>query len=291
MIGAARAILATGALFMLAAAAPAADTRTATDSAGRRAELPARVERIYAAGGPATIFLYTLAPDRMLGWTRPLGPEERAFVPARYAEPRARPAHRAGQHRQRGGGAGRAPRPDLRLWLADRDLSLARRPRAAADGRTLRALRREPLRHPGYLCARGRSAGCGGSRSRAGPVRGPPARRDRPAGGARARRAAAQRVLREGPEGTRHCGARLHHRGASERLGARNVAGGLGGGMATVSPEQVLAWDPRSSSRSIRPSWRRCAPTRCGRACARCGRGACTWSRRRRFPGWTSRRQ
>ena len=86
MVGATPAILAAGALFMLAGAALAAKTRTATDSAGRRVEVPARIERVYAAGGPASIFLYTLAPARMLGWTRPLGPEERAFVPARYAQ-------------------------------------------------------------------------------------------------------------------------------------------------------------------------------------------------------------
>jgi hypothetical protein len=81
-----RAVLAASGLVLLAGAAPAADMRSVTDSAGRRAELPARVERVYAAGGPASIFLYTLAPEKMLGWTRPLGPEERAFVPARYAD-------------------------------------------------------------------------------------------------------------------------------------------------------------------------------------------------------------
>jgi iron complex transport system substrate-binding protein len=86
VVGVSRAILATGALFMLAGAASAADTRTATDSAGRRVEVPARVERVYAAGEPASIFLYTLAPTKMLGWTRSLGAEERVFVPARYAE-------------------------------------------------------------------------------------------------------------------------------------------------------------------------------------------------------------
>ena len=85
MIPPARAILAAGALVLLAGAAPAADMRTVTDSAGRHADVPGRVERVYAAGGLASIFLYTLAPEKMLGWTRALGSEERAFVPARYA--------------------------------------------------------------------------------------------------------------------------------------------------------------------------------------------------------------
>ena len=50
MIPPARAILASGALFMLAGAAPAADTRSVTDSAGRRAAVPMRVERVYWRG-------------------------------------------------------------------------------------------------------------------------------------------------------------------------------------------------------------------------------------------------
>jgi iron complex transport system substrate-binding protein len=66
--------------------APAADKRTVTDSALRRAEVPARIDRVYAAGAPASVLLYTLAPDKMLGWNRPLGAYERAFVPARYAD-------------------------------------------------------------------------------------------------------------------------------------------------------------------------------------------------------------
>jgi iron complex transport system substrate-binding protein len=82
VLRAARAVLAAGGLVVLAEAAPAADMRPVTDSAGRRAEVPVRVERVYAAGGPASILLYTLAPEKMLGWTRPLSPgTERAPGP------------------------------------------------------------------------------------------------------------------------------------------------------------------------------------------------------------------
>src|SRR5262249_6841833 len=35
---------------------------------------------------PASILLYTLAPEKMLGWTRALAADERAFVPARFAD-------------------------------------------------------------------------------------------------------------------------------------------------------------------------------------------------------------
>ena len=83
---AARVAVLAAALSLTVPAARAAERRSVTDSAGRRVEVPGRMDRVYAAGGPASIFLYTLAPDRMLGWTRPLSPEERPFVPARYAD-------------------------------------------------------------------------------------------------------------------------------------------------------------------------------------------------------------
>ena len=48
-------------------------------------EVPAKIERVFAAGGPASIFMYTLAPEKLLGWTSPLTPDERAYIPAPYA--------------------------------------------------------------------------------------------------------------------------------------------------------------------------------------------------------------
>jgi len=42
------------------------------DSAGRRVEVPAKIDRVFVAGGPASVFIYTLAPDKLLGWNRPL---------------------------------------------------------------------------------------------------------------------------------------------------------------------------------------------------------------------------
>src|SRR5215470_10859246 len=63
----------------------AAEKRTVVDSAGRRVEVPTKIERVFAAGGPASIFMYTLGPEKLLGWTSPLTPEERAYIPAPYA--------------------------------------------------------------------------------------------------------------------------------------------------------------------------------------------------------------
>lgn len=54
------------------------------DDAGRTVMVPEKLERVYAAGPPASIILYSLAPDMLLGWNRPLRAEEKAFLAARY---------------------------------------------------------------------------------------------------------------------------------------------------------------------------------------------------------------
>jgi iron complex transport system substrate-binding protein len=64
----------------------AADKRTVVDSAGRRIEVPAKIERVFVAGGPASVFVYTLAPEKLLGWTSQLTSEQAAYISARYAE-------------------------------------------------------------------------------------------------------------------------------------------------------------------------------------------------------------
>jgi iron complex transport system substrate-binding protein len=57
-----------------------APTRTFTDSAGRRVEVPAHISRVLAAGPPASILLYTLAPEMMIGWVRAPSPAEKPFL-------------------------------------------------------------------------------------------------------------------------------------------------------------------------------------------------------------------
>jgi iron complex transport system substrate-binding protein len=54
--------------------------RTVVDSGGRRVEIPARISRVLAAGPPASILLYTLAPEKMIGWVRTPSAEEKAFL-------------------------------------------------------------------------------------------------------------------------------------------------------------------------------------------------------------------
>src|SRR5262245_21079455 len=54
--------------------------RIITDSAGRRVEIPQHISRVLAAGPPASILLYTLAPEKMVGWVRTPSPAEKAFL-------------------------------------------------------------------------------------------------------------------------------------------------------------------------------------------------------------------
>jgi iron complex transport system substrate-binding protein len=232
------------AVLLLASAAVAADKRTVTDAAGRRVEVPARIERVYAAGGPASVLLYALAPEKLLGWTRPPTPEERAYLPGRYAG-----LPTLGRLTGRGNTANvevvlRA-RPDIVLdygsvtatyvSLADRVQQQTGVPYLLFDGR-LSAI-------PDALLAVGDLLGLA----------------DRAAELARY----AERVLADtdrrvaaippekrpvvyyarGPRGLETASKGSINVESLERLGARSAAG-AGAGLAAVSIEQVLAWDP-----------------------------------------------
>ena len=60
--------------------------REITDAAGRKVALPFKVERIYAAGPPASILVFAIAPDKLIGWTSAWREAERPFIAQRYAE-------------------------------------------------------------------------------------------------------------------------------------------------------------------------------------------------------------
>ena len=71
-------------LVMLSAAT--AEARTVTDSAGRTVEVPDRIEKVFAAGAPASILMYMLAPEKMTGWPNPPTDEERPFIAPQYRD-------------------------------------------------------------------------------------------------------------------------------------------------------------------------------------------------------------
>ena len=62
-----------------------ASERLVTDSTGRELALPAKINRVYAAGPPASVFVFAIAPDKLIGWTRAMRPDEAAYLPPQYA--------------------------------------------------------------------------------------------------------------------------------------------------------------------------------------------------------------
>ena len=77
--------LSAGAIAGLAFAPSLAKAKSFTDSADRRVDIPDEVRRVFPAGPPASVTLFTVAPEKMLGWTRVPSAEAQAFLPGRYA--------------------------------------------------------------------------------------------------------------------------------------------------------------------------------------------------------------
>ena len=48
---------------------------------GRQVEVPDRIERVIAAGPPASVLLTILAPEKLIGWNRKPSPEELPYLP------------------------------------------------------------------------------------------------------------------------------------------------------------------------------------------------------------------
>ncbi len=222
----------------------AARAATVTDGAGRSVPVPARVERVFPAGPPAAIFLYTLAPELLLGWPRANRPQEREFL---LPDVGGRPE--VGRITGRGNTANLevvlALKPDLILdvgslnptyvSLADRVQQQTGIPYALLDGRfdgiplgyrTLGDLigRREQ----GETLARNAEDTVKTITQRIGGV--PPERRPR------VYYARGPRGLETGLGGSINV--------ETIELLAQNVAGGTRGGLANVSIEQVLLWNP-----------------------------------------------
>jgi iron complex transport system substrate-binding protein len=58
------------ALVLLLAFTAAACARSIVDATRRSVEVPDRIERVMPAGPPAAVLIYTLAPEKMIGWPR-----------------------------------------------------------------------------------------------------------------------------------------------------------------------------------------------------------------------------
>lgn len=229
----------------LVAPLPARATPTVTDDAGRPVGLPNKVERVFAAGPPASILLYTFAPELLLGWTRRPKPAECAFLGAGACD-----KPETGRLTGRGNTTNLEVlldlKPDLILdvgTINDTYISLANRvqqqtgiPYALLDGRF--AAMAQTYRKLGELTARPRQAEplARYAETTVATIKG------RIATIAHERR---PRVYyARGPRGLETGLGGSINVETIEFLGARNVAGERRGGMATVSVEQVLAWNP-----------------------------------------------
>ena len=62
--------------------------REIKDMAGRTVTIPAaeEIEKVYAGGSVAGIYVYTLAPDKLLGWSFPLNDLEKSMILEKYQE-------------------------------------------------------------------------------------------------------------------------------------------------------------------------------------------------------------
>jgi iron complex transport system substrate-binding protein len=216
-----------------------------TDDAGRTVTIPAKVERVFVAGPPAAILLYTLAPDLLIGWTSAHRPEECEFLGAGAC---AKPE--VGRITGRGNTANLevvlSLKPDLILDVGsinDTYVSLANRvqeqtgiPYALFDGRfdamvatyrKLGALTQRPEQAEAH--ARYAEQTMATIKSRIDKI--PESARPRVYYG-------------RGPRGLETGLGGSINVETIEFLGARNVAAERKGGLVNVSIEQVLAWNP-----------------------------------------------
>jgi iron complex transport system substrate-binding protein len=239
-------VLAGGLSALLPRAARAPARREFTDAAGRRVRVPARVERIYAAGPPASILVFAVAPDKLLGWTSAWRETERPFIAPKYAD-----LPTLGRLTGRGNTANvevvLAARPDVILdYGAVRDTyaSLAERvqeqtgvPYLLLDGEFDRMAEAIGLvgsiaNEDGRAEALARYAQATVSDIDRRVAKIPAAERPRVYYG-------------RGPQGLNTGLAGSINVESIERLGAVNVAAELGrGGLVQVSIEQVLRWNP-----------------------------------------------
>jgi iron complex transport system substrate-binding protein len=78
--------LAAAAVASGACSVVAQDSRIVSDGAGRKVKIPPRVERIYASGPPASILVFAVAPDKLIGWTSAWRDAEKPFIARKYAD-------------------------------------------------------------------------------------------------------------------------------------------------------------------------------------------------------------
>ena len=216
-----------------------------TDDAGRAIAIPDKVERIFAAGPPAAILLYTFAPDLLLGWTRKPDVPQCVFLgPGACDKPEV------------GRLTGRGNTTDLETLLKLKpDLILD----VGTINNTYVSLANQVQEQAGipYALLNGRFDACAETYRKLGALTHREAQAEdfaryaeRTIGTIKGRIDKIPDAQRpsvyygRGPSGLETGQGGSINVETIEFLGAHNVAGERKGGMATVSLEQVLAWNP-----------------------------------------------
>jgi iron complex transport system substrate-binding protein len=226
--------------------ASTAQARDVIDSANRRADVPDRIERVVAAGPPASVLVTMLAPEKLAGWNRKPPPEELPYLP-----PIVRNLPEIGRLTGRGGTMNleilMAAKPDLIVdfgSVSDTFVSLADRVQAQTS--------------IPYLLIDGHFSKSVAAVRLLGGILGVGPRADVLAEHMESILRDVDRVTTSLPESSRPRvylarganGLETGNRGSInteiiERVGAVNVVdSGVRAGLVTVSLEQVLAWNP-----------------------------------------------
>lgn len=264
---------------VLAIASAGVHAQTAvTDATGRAVKVPSSVAKVYAAGPPASVFVFALAPGKLAGWTRALRADEAPFLP-----PEAAKLPELGRLTGRGGTANvevlMATRPDVVVDIGSTSptyVSLAERvtqttgiPYLLFDGRLkdtprlLRELGRAiGAKDEGESLAAYVDANLASIATRVAAI--PEAQRPRV-------------FYARGPNGLSTAPRGSLQAEVLELAGARNVADpppGFPGNLVNVSLEQVLLWQPDvivtidpafPAAVRARPEWQAVAAVKNGR--------------------------
>ncbi|MBM7562446.1 ABC transporter substrate-binding protein [Fusibacter tunisiensis] len=62
------------------------DMRTIVDDAGRTHEIPTEIESVFSTGLMSSIYLYTLVPEKMIGWNNDLNESAFVYLPQEYID-------------------------------------------------------------------------------------------------------------------------------------------------------------------------------------------------------------
>jgi iron complex transport system substrate-binding protein len=255
-------------------APPGARAASVTDATGRALRIPERVTRVFPAGPPAAITLYTMAPELLLGWPRANRPAEREFL-----------LPDIGSRPEIGRITGRGNTANLEVVLALKpDLIVD----IGSTSQTFVSLAERVQQQTGipYALLDGRFVAMATTYHKLGELTGRRAEGEDLADYAnRTLDVITQRIADVAPEKRPRVYYARGPRGLETGLGgsinvetiellARNVASERQGGLANVSIEQVLVWNPdviitidRDFAANVRrdPAWAGVAAAQSGR--------------------------